>query len=67
MRALEREGVEAVDAMESALAPSGHEAVSVVAAPGIDEEQVVSVERPGYTLNGELLRPARVVVGRPPD
>jgi molecular chaperone GrpE len=64
-RILAREGVAAIDAMDAAFDPALHEAVSVVAVPGIDGERVVAVEQPGYTLDGELLRPARVIVGRP--
>jgi molecular chaperone GrpE len=65
-RTLDREGVVGIDALEQAFDPSVHEAVSVVTVPGLDGERVVAVERPGYTVGGELLRAARVVVGRPP-
>ncbi|MFQ5459868.1 MAG: nucleotide exchange factor GrpE, partial [Anaerolineae bacterium] len=66
-RLLEKEGVAPIDAMEGPFDPNLHEAVSVVSMPGIDADTVVSVEQGGYTLNGDLLRPARVVVGRPAD
>ncbi len=64
-RLLTREGVQVVDCQDAPFDPAVHEAVGVVPVPGLDGERVISVERPGYTLNGELLRPARVMVGRP--
>lgn len=64
-RLLDREGVKMIPAMDAPFDPTVHEAVSVVPWPDADEEIVVSVDRAGYTLNGDLLRPARVVVGQP--
>lgn len=66
-RLLEREGVARIAAQGKPFDPNVHEAVGVVAAPGIEGERVVAVELPGYTLDGELLRAARVIVGRPAD
>lgn len=63
---LEREGVARIDAADAPFDPELHEAVGVVDVPGLDGERVVVVERAGYTLDGDLLRPARVVVGRGP-
>jgi molecular chaperone GrpE len=65
VRLLSQEGVAPIAAMDAPFDPALHEAVSVVPLPGADEERVVAVERTGYTLAGELLRPARVVVGKP--
>jgi molecular chaperone GrpE (heat shock protein) len=31
------------------------------------EGQVVSVVRPGFTLNGRVLRPAQVIIARKPE
>lgn len=62
---LDAEGVAPIQAMEQDFDPELHEAVSVVEMPDLDDERVVAVELPGYTLDGELLRPARVVVGQP--
>lgn len=43
--------------------PALHEALSVVAAATADEDDTVAqVYQVGYTFNGQLLRPARVVV-----
>jgi molecular chaperone GrpE len=66
-RLLEREGVELIAAMDEPFDPTVHEAVGVVAMPGLQGERVVAVERPGYKMKDELLRPARVVVGKPPE
>lgn len=64
-RMLGSEGVETIPALDEPFDPDVHEAVSVVPLPGAEQERVISVERTGYTVNGELLRPARVVVGAP--
>jgi molecular chaperone GrpE len=67
LRLLEREGVARIDALDQPFDPQLHEAVSAVPAPDLTTERVIAVDRPGYTLRGELLRPARVVVGRPQE
>ena len=64
-RLLAREGVERLAADGAPFDPMVHEATGVVAVPGLAAEQVVAVERNGYTVRGELLRAARVVVGQP--
>lgn len=66
-RLLEREGVAPIEAADAPFDPAFHEAVGVVSLPGLEEERVISVERSGYTIHGELLRAARVVVGRPTE
>ncbi len=66
-RVLEREGLARIDAEDADFDPNQHDAVAVVPMPGLDREKVIQVERPGYTLDGELLRPPRVVVGQPPE
>jgi molecular chaperone GrpE len=64
-RTLAAEGVERFDAMDEPFDPALHEAMAVVPMPGLDEERVIGVDAPGYLLDGVLLRPARVVVGKP--
>lgn len=66
-RLLAREGVERIAAEDAPFDPRLHEATGIVPVPGLTAEQVVAVERAGYTVRGELLRPARVVVGQPPE
>jgi molecular chaperone GrpE len=76
-----REGVEAtLRQLEQAFAASGlqevkpegepfdparHEAVAVQELPDVTREQVVAVVQKGYLLHERVLRPARVVVGKP--
>ncbi|MFN2251640.1 MAG: nucleotide exchange factor GrpE, partial [Anaerolineae bacterium] len=64
-KALAGQGVEQIPALDQPFDPELHEAVGVVPAPGATEEKVVAVDRNGYTLDGDLLRPARVIVGQP--
>lgn len=61
---LASEGVEPIAAMDAPFDPDLHEAVGVVPVPDATEDRVVSVDRTGYTVGGELLRPARVIVGQ---
>lgn len=66
-RMLAREGVERIAADDAPFDPRLHEATGLVPVPGLTSERVVAVERAGYTVRGDLLRPARVVVGQPPQ
>ncbi len=62
-KALAGTGVEIVDPLELPFDPNLHEAVSTQAAETPDEDHMVAqVYQRGYMLNGQLLRPARVVV-----
>jgi molecular chaperone GrpE len=67
VRAFERAGMSVIDPQGEAFNPELHEAMttqeSAQAAPGT----VLAVIQKGYTLNGRLLRPARVVVARAPE
>lgn len=47
--------------------PHQHEAISHAPSPDVPSEHVVTVVRPGYSLNGRLLRPATVVVSSGPE
>ena len=58
-------GVAAFDSEGQPFDPMIHEAMSVIAADdGRESGTVYAEERRGYLMNGELLRPARVVVLR---
>jgi molecular chaperone GrpE len=65
-RAFEKAGIKLLDPAGQAFDPQWHEAMvaqdSREAAPGT----VLEVVQKGYSLNGRLLRPARVVVSRAP-
>jgi len=63
LKALAGVGVEVIDPVELPFDPNLHEAVSTQAAEAPDEDHMVAqVYQRGYLLNGQLLRPARVVV-----
>jgi molecular chaperone GrpE len=63
MKAFTAAGVEVIDPVELPFDPNLHEAVSTQAAETPDEDHMVAqVYQRGYMLNGQLLRPARVVV-----
>jgi molecular chaperone GrpE len=63
MKVLAGVGVEMINPVELPFDPNLHEAVSTQAADTPDEDHMVAqVYQRGYMLNGQLLRPARVVV-----
>ncbi len=57
---LEAQGVKPIDAVGQPFDPNFHEAARQDKGP---EGIVIEEYQKGYTLNGKLLRPARVVVG----
>lgn len=59
---LEKHGVEAIDSLEKSFDPNVHEAMMRVDSDAHEDNQVVDEFEKGYTLNGRLLRPARVSV-----
>jgi molecular chaperone GrpE len=58
---LEREGVRPVET-SGAFDPTIHECVARSDAEGVEPGAIVAVLRPGYTLDGKMLRPAQVKV-----
>ncbi|MEY2429982.1 MAG: molecular chaperone GrpE [Verrucomicrobiota bacterium] len=65
-RALTEIGLEEVDATGKPFDPNLHEAVSQKETAEVPEGQVVQQLRKGYKFRDRLLRPASVVVARPP-
>jgi molecular chaperone GrpE len=61
---LRRFGVEPIEAQGQEFDPTRHEAVLAVDSEAVQSHHVVDVVQRGYTLNGEVLRPARVTVAR---
>lgn len=58
-------GVERIDAQDRDFDPAVHEAITTTRVPTIAlHDTVIDQIAPGYTFNGALLRPAKVVVGR---
>lgn len=63
LKALTSIGVEVIDPVELPFDPNLHEAIATQAAESPEEDHLVAqVYQRGYMLNGQLLRPARVVV-----
>ena len=63
---LARHGVAPIEALGQPFDPSVHEAMAQVPDGTVPANTVVQVFQPGYQLRGRLLRPARVVVSKPP-
>jgi molecular chaperone GrpE len=59
-------GLEEVDATGKPFDPHVHEALSQQETPEVPEGHVVHQHRKGYKFRGRLLRPASVVVAKPP-
>ncbi|MFK8053340.1 MAG: nucleotide exchange factor GrpE [Woeseiaceae bacterium] len=55
-------GVETLDPHGEPFDPQQHEAMTMVPAPDAEPNTVIDVIQKGYSLNGRLIRPARVVV-----
>ncbi len=56
--------LEQVDPVGHPFDPGLHEAMSMVPAPDSEPNTVIAAMQKGYTLNGRLVRPARVVVSK---
>ena len=63
---LERFGIEEVDPEGEPFDPELHEAMTVQPSADVEPGSVLTVIQKGYTLNGRLLRPARVIVAAEP-
>jgi molecular chaperone GrpE len=63
-QALDREGVEPIEAQDQRFDPTWQEAVGTVAHrdAGVKPETVVDVVQEGYRVDNRILRPARVIV-----
>jgi molecular chaperone GrpE len=66
-KAFEKAGVALIDPAGQPFNPEFHEAM--VTQPTADQAPgtVLAVVQKGYSLNGRLLRPARVVIARAPE
>lgn len=62
-----KHGIEQVDPSGATFDPELHEAMTMVPVPDAAPNSVVEVLEKGYTLNGRLIRPARVVVAKPAE
>jgi molecular chaperone GrpE len=64
---MERFGVTEVDPLGEPFDPTLHEAMTMRPSAEVEPNTVLTVFQKGYTLNGRLLRPARVVVSSAPE
>jgi molecular chaperone GrpE len=64
--ALAGNGLKEINPANQPFDPHQHEAISHLPDPKVPSEQVITVIRTGYSLNGRLLRPASVVVSSGP-
>ena len=63
LKALQGAGLEIVTPTDQVFDPALHEAVGTEAALSPEDDHVIArVYQPGYVFNGQLIRPARVVV-----
>jgi molecular chaperone GrpE len=65
-RAFDKGGIKIIDPAGQPFDPEWHEAMAVQETAEQPANSVVSVVQKGYSLNGRLLRPARVIVSKTP-
>lgn len=63
---LAKHNVLVVDPVGEPFDPEHHEAMTMVESPDAEPNSVLAVMQKGYSLNGRLVRPARVVVSKAP-
>ena len=66
IEAMQRQGIEVVDPIGAPFDPKLHEAMSMIENPEAEPGSVIEVFQKGYTVNGRLARPARVIVAKEP-
>jgi molecular chaperone GrpE len=62
----EKEGVQMLDPLGQAFDPNVHEALSLIEKPDMYPNSVMAVIQKGYRLHERLVRPAMVIVSKPP-
>ena len=65
-RAFEKAGIKLIDPVGQPFDPEWHEAMVAQDSADRPPNTVLSVVQKGYSLNGRLLRPARVIVSKAP-
>jgi molecular chaperone GrpE len=63
-RAFEKAGIKILDPVAQPFDPDWHEAMVAQESRDVPANTVLSVIQKGYSLNGRLLRPARVIVSK---
>jgi molecular chaperone GrpE len=64
---LAREGVHRIGAAGDPFDPERHEATAVQDSADVPDRTVLAVERSGFALGDQVIRPAQVVVARTPE
>jgi molecular chaperone GrpE len=64
---LSQEGLEEIPALGRPFDPQVHEAIESIEDESVSEPVCKEVYRTGYRLKGKVIRPAMVVVARPPE
>ena len=59
---LKANGLEQIESLGKTFDPNFHEALAQQPAEGKEDEEIIQVYQEGYTLNGRLLRAAKVVI-----
>lgn len=68
VNAFQNEGLERIDALEQPFDPNFHDAMMVQPVDAEEKDDtVIQVYEEGYLLNGKILRPAKVIVGKYQD
>jgi molecular chaperone GrpE len=67
LKALEASGIVEIDPAGQVFNPEQHEAMAMQPTAEQPPDTVVTVAQKGYSLNGRLLRPARVIVATAPN
>jgi molecular chaperone GrpE len=65
-RAFDKAGIKIIDPAGQPFDPAWHEAMLAQESPDKPANTVLTVIQKGYSLNGRLLRPARVIVSKSP-
>ena len=66
IEAMARQGIAVEDPIGAPFDPNLHEAMSMIENAGAEPGSVIEVFQKGYTVNGRLARPARVIVAKQP-
>jgi molecular chaperone GrpE len=66
-RAFEKAGIKTIDPVGQPFDPDWHEAMVAQESHDAAPNTVLAVIQKGYSLNGRLLRPARVIVAKAPS
>jgi len=67
LQAFAEAGIEPIDPVGEPFDPQQHEAMSMLSAPAAEPGSIIDVIQKGYALESRLLRPARVIVAKPPE